>query len=445
MSSVRMAFPKRRRWPAYVIIAVVLLAVLFTFMSQFYVDLLWYREVDFASVFWTTLRTKVVLGLVFGVVFFALLYVNLVIVRRFSPTTRALTPDQEVVERIRQSFEPYLRWILPVGAAVLALLVGIGVSGQWQTYLLWKNSAGITFGHPDPLFGRDPAFYVFSLPWLRFLQGWLFSVLVGVTFLVAIAHFLWGGIQPQAPGGLRQKVDPAVQAHLSVLLGLIMLVKAWGYYLGRFDLLTSPRGVVEGASYTDVNAELPALKLPDDRRGDLRAAVLREHQVAGVGAPDHRGRSPRHRVGAARNGLPGLRAALPGGPAGIPARTALHQGQHRSDADGVRAGHDRFQVEPTGGCERHGAGHPQQPGHGRQRAGVASADPGRELQVAAADPAVLRLPRCRRRSIQDPGRRTGSDGLGAGGLAKTASPAVAAPGRTSTSSTRTGTAPWPRR
>jgi uncharacterized membrane protein (UPF0182 family) len=259
MSSARMTLPKRRRWPAVVIVVLVLLAVLFTVMSQFYVDLLWFREVDLTSVFWTTLRTKVVLGVVFGVVFFALLYVNLIIVRRFSPTTRVLTPDQEVVERIRQSFEPYLRWILPVGAAVLALLVGIGVSGQWQTYLLWKNSSGVTFGHLDPLFERDPAFYIFSLPWLRFLQGWLFSVLVGVTFLVTIAHFLWGGIRPQAPGGLAQKVDPAVQAHLSVLLGLIMLVKAWGYYLGRFDLLTSPRGVVEGASYTDVKAQLPAL------------------------------------------------------------------------------------------------------------------------------------------------------------------------------------------
>jgi uncharacterized membrane protein (UPF0182 family) len=55
------------------------------------------------------------------------------------------------------------------------------------------------------------------------------------------------------------KVTPAARAHLSVLLGLIMLVKAWGYWLGRFDLLTSPRGVVEGASYTDVHAQLPAL------------------------------------------------------------------------------------------------------------------------------------------------------------------------------------------
>ena len=50
-----------------------------------------------------------------------------------------------------------------------------------------------------------------------------------------------------------------MRAHLSVLLGLVLLAKAWGYYLGRFDLLTSNRGVVDGASYTDVKAQLPAL------------------------------------------------------------------------------------------------------------------------------------------------------------------------------------------
>ena len=59
--------------------------------------------------------------------------------------------------------------------------------------------------------------------------------------------------------GLSDKVDPQVRAHLSVLLGLVLLAKAWGYWLGRFDLLTSERGVVHGASYTDVNAQLPAL------------------------------------------------------------------------------------------------------------------------------------------------------------------------------------------
>ena len=227
-------------------------------MSGFYVDLLWFREVKLSSVFWSVLRTKFMLGLIFGLVFFALLYVNLLIVRWLTPTTRILTPEQEAVDRVRQSLEPYLRWLIPLAAAALALIVGIGVSRQWQVFLLWRNGSGLSFGSTEPIFHRDPSFYVFSLPWLRFLQGWLFSSLVGVTLIVGIAHFVWGGIQPQAPV-FADKVSPAVRAHLSVLLGLIFLVKAWGYYLGRFDLLTSPRGVVEGASYTDVKAQLPAL------------------------------------------------------------------------------------------------------------------------------------------------------------------------------------------
>ena len=115
------------------------------------------------------------------------------------------------------------------------------------------------------MFGRDPAFYVFSLPWLKFLQGWLFSSLVGVTFITGIAHFLWGGIRPQARAWA-DKVAPADRAHLSVLLGLIMLAKAWGYYLGPVRPVDVPRGVVQGASYTDVKAQLPALTFLIDRR-----------------------------------------------------------------------------------------------------------------------------------------------------------------------------------
>jgi hypothetical protein len=157
-------------------------------------------------------------------------------------------------------FEPYARWLIPLIALVIAFFVGLGVSSQWQAFLLWRNGSDLAFGNPEPLFGRDPAFYVFSLPWLEFVQGWLFSALVGITLLTALAHYLWGGIRPQAPL-LGEKVTPQVKAHLSVLLGLIFLVKAWGYYLGQFDLLNSPRGVVSGASFTDVKAQLPALRI----------------------------------------------------------------------------------------------------------------------------------------------------------------------------------------
>jgi len=250
----------RRRWPIVVAAVVVLLLICLSALSGFFVDLLWFREVGFTQVFWTILRTKIALGLVFGLAFFALLYVNLFVVRLITPRFRALTPEQEIIERYRVAFEPYAWWLLPVFAAVIAVFVGFGATGNWRTFMLWRNSSGVTFGTQDPLFHRDVAFYVFSLPWLKFVQGWLFSSLVGVTFITAIAHYLWGGIRPQAPA-LGDKVTPQVKAHLSVLLGLIVLTKAWGYYLGTFDLLTSRRGVVMGASYTDVKAQLPALRI----------------------------------------------------------------------------------------------------------------------------------------------------------------------------------------
>jgi uncharacterized protein len=248
----------RRRWPLIVVAAIVAILVLFSLLSGFFVDLLWFREVHLSSVFWTILRTKIALGLAFGAFFFVLLYANLLIVRRSTPRFGLASPDQEVIDRYRAAFEPYARWLLPVFALVIALLVGIGVGSQWRVFLLWRNSGGVSFHTTEPIFHRDPAFYVFDLPWLEFVQGWLFSSLVGITFLVALGHYLWGGIRPQSMG---EKVTPQVKAHLSVLLGLIVFTKAWGYQLGKFDLLTSARGVVQGASYTDIHAQLPALKL----------------------------------------------------------------------------------------------------------------------------------------------------------------------------------------
>ncbi|MEX0754420.1 MAG: UPF0182 family protein [Actinomycetota bacterium] len=252
--------PRRRRIGVYVVAAVAITAVLFTVFSSLWVDILWYREVDLSRVFWTTIRARGSLTVLFGLLFFGLLYANLLIVRRLKPPFRAITAEQEIFERYRLQVEPSLRWILPTLAGVIALFVGVAASTRWEVFLLWRNAGDASFGVADPLFGRDPAFYIFSLPWWKFVQGWLFSALAGVTVITAVAHYLWGGIRPQAPA-FADKATPQVRAHLSTLLGLILVVKAWGYYLGTFDLLVSSRGVVTGASYTDVKAQLPALRL----------------------------------------------------------------------------------------------------------------------------------------------------------------------------------------
>jgi len=248
----------RRRWLIIAIGVVVLIGILLSALSGFYVDLLWFREVHFSGVFWSVFWSKVVLGFLFGVLFFVLLTANLMIVRRLTPRFRPFSPEQEVIERYRAAIDPYARFVIPGFAAIIALFVGAAAAGQWQTFLLWKSAGGVAFGaaHLDPVFHKDPAFYIFRLPFLKYVQGWLFAALVGTTVLVAIAHYFTGGIRVQTVG---EKVTPQVKVHLSVLLGVILLVKAWGYYLGKFDLLVSARGVVTGASYTDIHAQKPAL------------------------------------------------------------------------------------------------------------------------------------------------------------------------------------------
>ena len=246
----------RRRWLLWVIGGVVAAAIVLGAVSGFYIDILWFREVGFSSVFWTRFWTRLLLALVFGLAFFALMYVNLLIVRAIRPRYRAFSPEEEAVERYRTAFEPYTRWILPAISAVFAAFAAAGVAGQWASFRLWRASGQASFDTVDPVFERDLSFFVLELPFQRFVQSWLFTSLIVITIAVAGAHYLWGGIRVRAAV---DRVTPQVKAHLSVLLGLIVLTQAWGYRLAQFDLLFSPRGTVTGASYTDLNAQLPAL------------------------------------------------------------------------------------------------------------------------------------------------------------------------------------------
>ena len=116
----------------------------------------------------------------------------------------------------------------------------------------------VDFHRTDPQFHKDIGFYVFQLPFIRFIIDWLFAGLVIVLLVTAVAYYLNGGIRFQSA---TQRVSPHVKAHLSVILAAMALVKTAEYYFGRFELNFSTGGAVDGAGYTQVKAELPALNL----------------------------------------------------------------------------------------------------------------------------------------------------------------------------------------
>jgi uncharacterized membrane protein (UPF0182 family) len=203
------------------------------------------------------LGAKVLLAGVFTGVFFAGMWASLSIADRVAPRFRPIGPEDELVQRYREAVGPHAGAVRTAVSALFALIFGLGVSSQWQNWILFQNST--SFGEKDAQFSRDIGFFIFRLPFLSFLVNWLFVALVIITFVTIVAHYLNGGIRlPQAS---LERVTSAVKTHVSVLLALMALVKAAGYWLQRFELSISTRGAVDGPTYTDVQAQLPAIRL----------------------------------------------------------------------------------------------------------------------------------------------------------------------------------------
>ena len=251
--------PSRRR-TRQVILALAVVVVLFLIslstLVRLYTDELWYREVHYTTVFWTILRSQFVLGVGMGFLFFVFCLGNLLIVARLTPVYHLAAEPNDPLSRYRSAALPYISWIAAGGSAFLALLFGLSAAPLWSRLVLALHS--VPFHRADPIFNRDISFYVFRLPFYQVVYNWAFAALIVVTLVVAVAHYATGGIRPQSAA---ERVTPQVKAHLSVLIGLIAVIKAWGYRLGEYNLLYSTRGKVTGASYTDIHAELPALRL----------------------------------------------------------------------------------------------------------------------------------------------------------------------------------------
>ena len=236
--------------------AVVLLFVSSRSIASWYVDVLWFGSVDKSNVYWTILATKIGLAGAFSMLFAILLGSSMLLADKLRPAIVQPSPEQRALDGYRQ-LGSRSQWLFRlVVSLVLGLMVGLPAATQWDTWLQFRNSQ--SFGIADPLFGEDVSFYVFQLPFAGFVINWLFGALL-LTLLVSVGiHYLNGGIRLQNQG---RKVSPQAKAHISVLLALLALTRAAGYWLSRFSLTTSTRGVVKGATYTDVNAQLPAINL----------------------------------------------------------------------------------------------------------------------------------------------------------------------------------------
>ena len=236
--------------------AILLLLIIFgRAIARFYVAALWHDALGRSDVFWGQIWAKVTLFLVFFLLFLAMAFINLWAADRTAPTEFPANVHP-YVERFHEVFGHRLRLVRYGTAVVLSLMLALPAVSRWQEWLLFRNSK--SFGVSDPQFNVDVGFYVFELPFLTFAIDWLFAALIIVILLTAAAHLLNGGVLFTSS---MPTVRTATRVHLAVLIAILAAVKAGDYWLSRYELTNDTRGFVQGATYTVVKAQLPALML----------------------------------------------------------------------------------------------------------------------------------------------------------------------------------------
>ena len=222
-------------------------------LSGFYVDWLWFNSVGFTNVWTTVLTTKVALFVIAGLLTSLIISLNIYLAFRRRPFYVPTSVEADNLERYRATIDPIRKLVFAGIVLILFYFGGTSATNLWTSWLLFRNST--EFGVQDPQFGLDISFFAFRLPFWQTLIGWGISTLILATLASAAVHYLYGGIRPQVP---QERTTVAARVQLSVLLGLIVLLKAVAYWFDRYALALKESRLITGLTYTDVNATLPA-------------------------------------------------------------------------------------------------------------------------------------------------------------------------------------------
>lgn len=236
--------------PTLVTLAVLLLAG--SVFTSIWTDRLWYKSVGFSNVFSTIIGTRILLFLVFGLVFGVVVLANIVLAFRVRPATVPMRRDDPAY-RYREALTPILRPVVIALSLVLTAIVGSVAAGRWEMFQLWRN--GTSFGTKDPHFQKDISFYLFDYPWFRFLTSYGFALIVITVLAVIFVNYVYGGLRIAGRG---PKFTRAAQVHLSVLIGIGVLLRAVSYWLDRYGLAIGGPGLFDGIGYTDAHARIPS-------------------------------------------------------------------------------------------------------------------------------------------------------------------------------------------
>ncbi len=220
-------------------------------------DWFWFKEIGFERVFLLQIGAQWSLGLLAGLGGFAVLYGNArLALRGIEQVRESVTVLAQGGIQTRERLFVRLAELLALPVSALGALALAGTAGgRWRTLVqFWHRTP---FGEVDPIFGRDVAYYVFTLPTMELGFDLVSGALTFALIFIALPIYLARGDIYVRAASVR--AEPTVHLHVATLLGLLLLVQAARLlFVSGPSLLFGTHAPLQGASLTDVTIVLPA-------------------------------------------------------------------------------------------------------------------------------------------------------------------------------------------
>lgn len=252
-----------RRRLIYVIVGLVII-LFFSFSSiiSLIVDYQWFKEVNYLNVFLLRIINQFKIGVPLFILLSSLLFLYIKNMQRDYNRHSGVILDARDKKRINR--------IIMLFSVVAAFLISVIISRSlWLDILQFLNASN--FNITDPIFKRDIGFYIFKLPLLQEIL----SMLIFLAIVLGVITVLFYGVMiayttPKAIRGSfdeegerrspsflidRRLINLAIR-QIATIGFIIFIILALRFYIARYNLLFSPRGVAYGASYTDIAVTL---------------------------------------------------------------------------------------------------------------------------------------------------------------------------------------------
>ncbi len=252
--------PARPRHRGRLLIILAIVAVIFfggRAALSYYVDLLWFRSLGYADVFFKTLSLQSEVFAVFAAATFVILYGSFMALKRAHLSD---LPSGHTIyiggQPLKLPVEPVLR-IAGLGISlVIAAVAGASMMAEWPTLALYFYAPSAA-GFVDPIFGKPLNFFLFTLPAWQFITGWLLMLAVVTCLLAGFFILITGGSRMLA-GRLSRNVTLPWRG-LSITFSFLLLIFAMRAYIGRFELLLEDHTIFGGITYTDAHITLTGM------------------------------------------------------------------------------------------------------------------------------------------------------------------------------------------